>query len=205
MEASRRIGTLFSEILFSLLQQEGTSVDTAFSDRLGDTSRYSNWNEPGAIFRMLCSWNEKKHVLTIRLSSDPVREVLSYLIYYLAIHPEDLLEVRRELSSIDVQDYKALQHLVHLNACIYETLRLTPAVPTAGLRLSPKGGITINGTFIPEWTTLVTPQYSLSRGKLLTCRTCGLDNRLIMTQTILASYSRNSGSLNVSAPSRNLS
>ena len=66
---------------------------------------------------------------------------------------------------IDKRDYKAVQRLQHLNACIYETLRLNPAVPSAGLRIAPRGGLIISGTLIPEGTTIVVPQYSLLRGK----------------------------------------
>lgn len=89
------------------------------------------------------------------------------MMYHLIQHPEHLPKIRAELASIDVDNYKALQHLTHLNACIYETLRLSPAVPSAGMRLPPKGGIVLNNTYIPEGTTIVTPQYSLLRGMIL--------------------------------------
>ncbi|KAI1321363.1 cytochrome P450 [Xylariaceae sp. FL0255] len=102
-------------------------------------------------------------VLAIAAGSDPVRQVMTNLIYYLIQYPSQLAQVRQELNSIDIRDYRALQSLPHLTACIYETLRLNPAVPSAGLRIPPKGGITINGVFIPEYTTMVTPQYSLHR------------------------------------------
>lgn len=83
------------------------------------------------------------------------------MIYYLIRVPTHLTKIRAELSVIDACNYKALQRTEHLNACIYETLWLNPAVPSAGLRLPPKGGMTINNTFIPEGTTIVTPQYSI--------------------------------------------
>lgn len=85
--------------------------------------------------------------------------------YYLIKYPDQLAAIRHELSSIDMNNYKVLQNASALNAAIYETVRLNPAVPSAGLRLPPPGGITINNTFIPEWTTIVTPQFSLMRGK----------------------------------------
>ena len=90
--------------------------------------------------------------------------------YYLIRNPEHLRHIRRELSKADIMDYKQLIRLSHFNACIYETLRLNPAVPSAGLRLPPPGGLVINGTYIPEGTTLVTPQYSLLRGESYTNR-----------------------------------
>ncbi|KAI0438670.1 cytochrome P450 [Xylaria telfairii] len=102
-------------------------------------------------------------VLAVAAGSDPVRQVLANLVYYLIKDPGQLEVIRQELESIDINDYRALQSLPHLNACIYETLRLNPAVPSAGLRIPPKGGMTFNGVFIPEYTTIVTPQYSLHR------------------------------------------
>ncbi|KND87186.1 Tryprostatin B 6-hydroxylase [Tolypocladium ophioglossoides CBS 100239] len=105
-------------------------------------------------------------VLVIIAGSDPVCQILANMMYYLICKPENLARIREELASIDIKDYKALQHLPHSNAVIYETLRLNPAVPSAGLRLPPRGGMTINGIYIPDNTTIVTPQHSLMRGQL---------------------------------------
>ncbi|KAG9378273.1 CypX Cytochrome P450 [Pyrenophora tritici-repentis] len=102
-------------------------------------------------------------ILVIVAGSDPVRQVLANMLYYLTVHPEHLATIRTELATIDLHNYKALQQCSHLNASIYETLRLNPAVPSSGLRLPPKGGLVIQGTFIPEGTTIVTPQYSILR------------------------------------------
>lgn len=103
--------------------------------------------------------------------SDSVRQVLTNLLYYLIRHPEHLKRIHAELFSTNVRDHKNLVQLVRFNACINETIRLNPPVPSAGLRMSPAGGITINDTFIPEGTTVVVPQYSLMRGRFisLTC------------------------------------
>jgi tryprostatin B 6-hydroxylase len=98
--------------------------------------------------------------------SDPVRHVLAHLLYYLMREPRHLDAVLQELASVNIRHYKSLQYLQHFNACIYETLRLEPAVPSAGLRMPPKGGMSINGVFVPEDTTIVTPQYSTQRGQL---------------------------------------
>ena len=84
--------------------------------------------------------------------------------YYLIRNPRHLEHIREELASIDERDYKALQQLQHLNACIYETLRLNPAVPSAGLRIAPPGGLMVGLMHIAEGTTIVVPQYSLLRG-----------------------------------------
>ncbi|GAW18589.1 hypothetical protein ANO14919_080670 [Xylariales sp. No.14919] len=102
-------------------------------------------------------------LVAIAAGSDPVRQVLTNMVYYLIQHPKHIALIRRELGSIDIRNYRDLQRLQHLNSCIYETLRINPVVPSAGLRTAPEGGITINETQIPEGTTLVTPQYSLHR------------------------------------------
>ncbi|KAL5000904.1 cytochrome P450 [Aspergillus recurvatus] len=101
--------------------------------------------------------------LVITAGSDPMRQVLVNMLYYLLRSPQHLAELHRELASINIRNYKALQHLPHLNACIYETLRLNPAVRSSGLRLAPPGGMTLAGKHIPAGTTIAVPQYSLFR------------------------------------------
>ncbi|KAE8374947.1 cytochrome P450 [Aspergillus bertholletiae] len=102
-------------------------------------------------------------VLVLVAGSDPMRQVLSNMLYYLLRNPRHLQQIRDELATINIRDYKALQQLRHLTACIYETLRLNPAVPSSGLRQSPPEGIVVAGKFIPGGTTIAVPQYSLSR------------------------------------------
>ena len=62
------------------------------------------------------------------------------------------------------RDMKVLQSLTYLNAVINETLRLWPA-PTSGLRQTPPEGVVVAGRYIPGDTTVLTPGYSLARGK----------------------------------------
>ncbi|KAL4815064.1 cytochrome P450 [Aspergillus spinulosporus] len=102
-------------------------------------------------------------VLLITAASDPIHQVLVNMLYYLLREPAHLYRVREELKSIDIRDYKALQQSPHLNACIYETLRLNPGIPSAGLRVTPPEGLHIGEEFIPGGTTIVVPQYSLFR------------------------------------------
>lgn len=98
---------------------------------------------------------------TLYPHSDPVRQILANKMYYLIRNPQNLERIREELASTDKRDYTAVQQLQHLNACIYETLRLNPAVPSAGLRVAPRDGLMINDTFLPAGTTIVVPRYSL--------------------------------------------
>ena len=98
-------------------------------------------------------------------TSDPVRQVLANLLYYLILHPEHLRLLREDLEKINIRDYRELLRASHFNACIYETTRLNPPVPSSGLRSAPNGGMSFKGVFIPEGTTICTPQHSLLRGK----------------------------------------
>jgi tryprostatin B 6-hydroxylase len=85
-------------------------------------------------------------------------------VYYVARDPRILAQLQAELATVDdISNYDILQSLQYLNALIYETLRLHPAVPTGGLRDTPPEGITIAGQYIPGNTTVAIPQYSLHR------------------------------------------
>ena len=50
-----------------------------------------------------------------------------------------------------------------LNACIEETLRLYPVLPSAGARQTKERGITVAGHYIPPYTTVIAPRYSIGR------------------------------------------
>ncbi|KAL4766870.1 cytochrome P450 [Aspergillus nidulans var. acristatus] len=144
----------------SELQRNITEVDDTRTDIIGyvlDDARANGGIERNWQFVL------GDFALVITAGSDPMRQVLVNMLYYLLCSPCHLSKLRDELASVDIRNYKALQHLPHLNACIYETLRLYPAVPSAGLRLAPPGGIYLAGKFIPEGTTVVVPQYSLFR------------------------------------------
>lgn len=104
-------------------------------------------------------------IIAVVAGSDPPWQALVDLVYYLTREPKHIGLIHQELGLIDLHDYRALQMQSHLNACIYETLRLHPGVPSGSYRLPPRGGITLNGVYIADGTTIVTPQYSLQRDK----------------------------------------
>ncbi|KAL4938412.1 hypothetical protein BDV06DRAFT_226042 [Aspergillus oleicola] len=142
------------------LQRNINEVDKSRTDIIGYVLDDAKAN--GGIDR---NWQSVlgDFALVITAGSDPMRQVLVNMLYYLLRAPKHLETIRQELGLINIRDYKALQHLPHLNACIYETLRLNPAVPSSGLRLTPAGGLYLAGKFIPEGTTIAVPQYSLFR------------------------------------------
>lgn len=110
----------------------------------------------------------------------------------LARHPEQIQKLRDELApympdpDADVS-YQDVATLVHLNAIIYETLRMYPPVPTALLRQTPPEGIEIEGVYIPGNMTVWCPQYAIGRSKEDThTQALRLDLLLLLMLTFIA-------------------
>ncbi|PVH91170.1 cytochrome P450 [Periconia macrospinosa] len=88
---------------------------------------------------------------------------LILLFYCLARWPEQAEKIRQELRNVDYRDMNAFSALPHLTATIHESLRLYPAGPTFGSRITPPEGINCDGTYIPGGVKIVAPRYSLGR------------------------------------------
>jgi tryprostatin B 6-hydroxylase len=88
--------------------------------------------------------------------SEPTAAVLVGLFCELAKDPRHAEIILDEIRALDITDSRALaSSCPHLEACIFEALRLYPALPT--------DGITVGGTFIPPETTVVAPRFCISR------------------------------------------
>jgi cytochrome P450 len=99
-------------------------------------------------------------------SSEPTASALIGLFRQLSIFPEHADRIREEVRHLDIRDPRALAgHADHLNACINEALRLYPALPSGGNRTTKDMGMTIGDTYIPPYTTIVAPRYTISRRK----------------------------------------
>lgn len=98
--------------------------------------------------------------------SEPIPVVLLGLFAELAKKPEQIEKTYGELVNVDITDSKVLSTLPHLNAVIQEALRLYTVLPTAGPRKTGKNGVTIGGVYIPPYTTIINPRYSIHRSKL---------------------------------------
>lgn len=66
--------------------------------------------------------------------NDTIATILTHILYRLACNPEHIFKLREEAvryigPSEEIVDQK-FQHASHMNAVIYETLRLHPFVPT---------------------------------------------------------------------------
>ncbi|KAK5688090.1 hypothetical protein LTS10_000068 [Elasticomyces elasticus] len=91
----------------------------------------------------------------IGAGADTVAATLSGILFYLARYPTVLRKVTSELrlafrSLEEIRSGSRLDSCVYLDACIEETLRLAPVVPAQLQREVMKGGIVIDGQFVPE-------------------------------------------------------
>lgn len=103
--------------------------------------------------------------LIIAAGSDGVGLTLSACVFYLLANPSCfqrlVKEVREAFSSKEEIVNPKLNTLEYLHACIEETLRLNPPKASSLPREVLKGGLTIDGHFIPEGVTLGSPLYVL--------------------------------------------
>lgn len=80
--------------------------------------------------------------------------VLSGTVYHLLTNPavyQTLTEeIRGTFKSQDQLTIGTLQNMKYLNACLEEGLRIFPPAPVALPRVSPQGGATVCGRFVPE-------------------------------------------------------
>jgi tryprostatin B 6-hydroxylase len=70
-----------------------------------------------------------------------------------------------------------------LDGVIWEALRLFPPNPSHPSRVTPAGGVTIAGRFVPGGTQVITPHWVLGRGKSLL-------SLLLRIQVVLIGISR---------------
>ena len=104
------------------------------------------------------------HPTTNPSNSDTVSASLTSIFHHLAQSPQYQHLIRAELSSLpSISNIQALRDLPILQSVITETLRLHPPTPTGGLRLSGPQGFMIAGRYIPPYTTVSAPRYTIAR------------------------------------------
>ncbi|KAH5750144.1 hypothetical protein HBI16_256510 [Parastagonospora nodorum] len=85
--------------------------------------------------------------------TETVATALSGLTYLLLKNPATMVrltsEIRNAFQATEQITWQGLQQLPYLSACIEETLRLYPPVPTGTARVVPRPGSTVCGSFIP--------------------------------------------------------
>lgn len=106
----------------------------------------------------------------IGAGADTIASTLSAAFFYLARNQPALqrlqVELRATFSSLEeIQSGPKMDSCVYLNACIEETLRVAPAVASQLPREVMKGGIVIDGEYIPEGVVLGVPSYVVHHDK----------------------------------------
>ncbi|OAL53260.1 cytochrome P450 [Pyrenochaeta sp. DS3sAY3a] len=117
---------------------------------------------------------KRAHVtLLIQAGADTTATALGSILRFMITHPDTLARARAEIDAADkagrlsnpVQYEETRQHLPYFVACIKEGIRLNPPATNLFARLSPSGGKTIDGHFIPEGTEITSHAYTVQRDK----------------------------------------
>ncbi|KAJ2740764.1 hypothetical protein GGI20_005630 [Coemansia sp. BCRC 34301] len=116
--------------------------------------------DPASKIRMDSEQIHSECVLMMMAGSDTVSGTLTWAVHLLMLHPEHykraIAEVRGQFAQDHVITYsEGRTQLPFVEACLHESLRLSPV--TGGLlpRVSPKGGTTIQGHYVPEDTIIL--------------------------------------------------
>ncbi|KAI1812196.1 cytochrome P450 [Poronia punctata] len=95
-------------------------------------------------------------------ASDTTFGILTMLFYELAANEDIQRKLREEIAGSTLTDKD--KDAGYLDACINETMRLYPAVPTGGVRQTVDDkGFYLKGKWIPPNTILVTPRWTIMR------------------------------------------
>ncbi|KAI1017281.1 hypothetical protein LB505_002027 [Fusarium chuoi] len=99
--------------------------------------------------------------------SDTTSVTLACLFYLLATNQDACLQLQEEIDnlffSFSQPNYSKFSKLTYLQACIDETLRLFPPVPSGLQRMTPAEGLRVGDIFIPGDTIVTVPSYTLYR------------------------------------------
>ncbi len=138
---------------------------------------------------------------TVSHHSEPTASSLASVFSELVQHPEHFAKLHHELAALpDLTDIKVLAKLPHLNAIINEAMRLHPAALTGGIRKTLDTGVVIGDVFIPPYTTIVAPRYTISKREYslsTDCDSSGAGLTLFLLQARTASSVAKNSSRNV--------
>ncbi|KAI7769317.1 hypothetical protein LZL87_011847 [Fusarium oxysporum] len=157
--------------------------DAIFQKWLGDQVRHQEQNKPDLpnIFSWLLEdyrsqinpkeqdWlNLQADMQLIAVAgSDTTSVTLTCLFYLLATNKDACIRLQEEIdnlfSSSSRPNHSSFSKLTYLQACIDETLRLFPPVPSGLQRMTPPEGLRVGDIFVPGDTIVTVPSYTLYR------------------------------------------
>ncbi|OJI89978.1 hypothetical protein ASPTUDRAFT_112521 [Aspergillus tubingensis CBS 134.48] len=122
----------------------------------------------GKGFTMKEIWVEC--ALLLAAASDTTSTAMSATFFYLLHNPEALSKVTTEVRSCfaneeDISMGSRLSSCVYLNACINESMRLTPPVANTIPRYVQTGGNIVDGEHFPQGVNVGTAVYTLHRNE----------------------------------------
>ncbi|PLB55510.1 benzoate 4-monooxygenase [Aspergillus steynii IBT 23096] len=105
--------------------------------------------------------------LAIGAGSQTTGSTMNALLFLLAKHPNAYRKLQEEIDAVLPPDaplsHSALTGKPYLEGCINEVMRLYPAVMSGVPRETGPRGLTIDGVFIPAYTTVSVPTYTVHR------------------------------------------
>ncbi|KAF5690423.1 pisatin demethylase cytochrome P450 [Fusarium circinatum] len=106
------------------------------------------------------------HLIVIA-GSDTTSSSTTCLLHHLALHSDVLAKLQAEIDEYknthDEYDLVSLSKLQYLQACIDESLRLYPVVPSGLPRMTPPEGLQLDDVYIPGDTIIHNPSYTMYR------------------------------------------
>ncbi|KAF5642512.1 pisatin demethylase cytochrome P450 [Fusarium tjaetaba] len=106
------------------------------------------------------------HLIVIA-GSDTTSSSTTCLLHNLVLHPDVLAKLQAEIDEYknthDEYDLVSLSKLQYLQACIDESLRLYPVVPSGVPRMTPPEGMQLDDVYIPGDTIIHSPSYTMYR------------------------------------------
>ncbi|KAF9875733.1 cytochrome p450 [Colletotrichum karsti] len=107
---------------------------------------------------------EANSSILIIAGSETTASVLAGVTYLLLKNPDKMHKLTKEVRTMfqteEEIDLTSVNKLSYMLACLDETLRMYPPVPTGLPRVAPEGGATVAGRYVPENTIVAIHQWA---------------------------------------------